>query len=51
VAGDPITVELRGGTLRVTGAGSSLAIEGPARTVYRGEVELSESFGPGDPNR
>jgi len=51
VAGDPIAVELRGGTLRITGAGSSLAATCPARTVYRGEVELSESFGPGDPNR
>ncbi len=41
-------VDLRGGTLQVVGAGSSLAIEGPARTVFTGEVELSESFGPGD---
>ncbi|MBL8727116.1 MAG: diaminopimelate epimerase [Planctomycetes bacterium] len=51
VRGDRTTVDLRGGTLQVIGTGSSLAIEGPARTVYVGEVELSESFGPGDQHR
>lgn len=44
-------VELRGGTLHVLGGGSSLAIEGPARTVFTGEVELSEPFGSGDPHQ
>lgn len=39
-AGNTITVRLRGGTLRVLLGGVSLAIEGPARTVYTGEVEL-----------
>jgi diaminopimelate epimerase len=34
-------VELRGGTLLVIGEGPSLAIEGPARSVFHGEVELS----------
>lgn len=45
VRADCTLVELRGGTLRVVGGGSSLAIEGPARTVFTGEVELPESFG------
>ncbi|MBL8752187.1 MAG: diaminopimelate epimerase [Planctomycetes bacterium] len=40
VHGETTFVELRGGVLRVVGAGSSLAIEGPSRTVFRGEVEL-----------
>ena len=33
-------VDLRGGTLIVIGKGPSLAIEGPARTVFEGDVEL-----------
>jgi diaminopimelate epimerase len=33
-------VRLRGGTLVVVGDGASLAIEGPTRTVFTGEVEL-----------
>ena len=33
-------VELRGGTLAVIGEGPSLAIEGPARSVFSGEIEL-----------
>lgn len=45
VRGDAITVELRGGTLLVRGSGAALAIEGPARTVFTGEVELPEAFG------
>lgn len=40
-----VTVRLRGGSLRVLGKGSSLAIEGPARTVFCGEVELPEHLG------
>jgi diaminopimelate epimerase len=48
VCGDRIAVMLRGGTLSVVGDGSSLAIEGPARTVFTGAIELSESLGPGD---
>ena len=40
--GDSILVELRGGVLCVVGAGTALAIEGPARTVFRGEIELPE---------
>ena len=36
----PVDVRLRGGTLRVTGEGAGLAIEGPARTVFRGEADL-----------
>jgi diaminopimelate epimerase len=42
VAGPAITVELRGGTLRVAGEGLALAIEGPARTVFTGEIALPE---------
>jgi len=42
VRGDRVAVELRGGTLLVVGEGSSLAIEGPARTVFTGEVDLPE---------
>ncbi|MFT4840820.1 MAG: diaminopimelate epimerase [Planctomycetota bacterium] len=33
-------VDLRGGTLLVIGDGPSLAIEGPARSVFSGEIEL-----------
>jgi len=40
IDGDTAYVELRGGTLMVIGEGPSLAIEGPAHTVFRGEVEL-----------
>jgi diaminopimelate epimerase len=39
---DRIDVQLRGGTLRVLLGGSSLAIEGPTRTVFAGEIELAE---------
>ncbi len=39
---ETVVVRLRGGTLRVQGEGSSLAIEGPARTVFTGEVDLPE---------
>ncbi len=42
VSGDGVTVELRGGTLRVIGTGSALAIEGAARTVFTGEIALPE---------
>ena len=42
IHGDPVHVELRGGTLHVHGEGSALAIEGPARTVCTGEIELPE---------
>ena len=37
-----VAVHLRGGTLRVTGEGSTLAIEGAARTVFTGEIALPE---------
>jgi diaminopimelate epimerase len=37
-----IDVSLRGGVLGVVGAGSSLAIEGPARTVFTGEIAWPE---------
>ena len=39
-----VVVRLRGGDLRILGTGTSLAIEGPARTVFHGEVELPEQF-------
>ncbi len=38
-SGHLVTLLLRGGTLRVLLSRSSLAIEGPARTVFTGEVE------------
>ena len=41
-SGHTIAVQLRGGTLRVLLGGTSLAIEGPARTVFTGEVELPD---------
>ncbi|HEX6812604.1 MAG TPA: diaminopimelate epimerase [Planctomycetota bacterium] len=37
-----VEVDLRGGTLRIVGEGSTLAIEGPARTVFTGEVAIPE---------
>ena len=40
IHGDIAQVELRGGRLLVIGQGPSLAIEGPARSVFTGEVEL-----------
>ncbi|MFK7739440.1 MAG: diaminopimelate epimerase [Planctomycetota bacterium] len=40
IEGDTAQVELRGGTLAVLGCGPSLAIEGPARTVFTGEIEI-----------
>lgn len=40
VDGEQTTVELRGGTLRVVGSADALAIEGPGRTVFTGEIEL-----------
>lgn len=42
VDGETITVELRGGPLRVVGTGAALAIEGPGRTVFAGEIEIAE---------
>lgn len=40
ISGHTAHVELRGGTLLVVGEGPSLAIEGPARSVFSGEIEL-----------
>lgn len=37
-----VLVDLRGGTLRVQDDGGGLAIVGPARTVFTGEIELAE---------
>lgn len=45
VGGSAVIVELRGGELRVVRDGNALAIEGPARTVFSGEVALPEQFG------
>ncbi len=42
VHADSITVELRGGPLRILGHGATLAIEGPGRTVFTGEIEWIE---------
>ena len=40
IRGEIVDVELRGGVLRVVPEGSSLAIEGPVRTVFTGRIEL-----------
>lgn len=42
LVGDRAMVELRGGSLHVVGDGTALAIEGPARTVFTGSIELPE---------
>lgn len=41
VRGTATTVELRGGVLRVVGSGVALAIEGPGRTVFSGEIDVA----------
>jgi len=41
VQGAATTVELRGGSLRVVGDDAALAIEGPGRTVFTGEIDVS----------
>jgi diaminopimelate epimerase len=41
IQGPVAHVALRGGTLSVIGEGPALAIEGPARSVFTGEIELS----------
>lgn len=43
VSGATVDVCLRGGTVRVVLGGSGLAIEGSARTVYRGDIELPDA--------
>lgn len=40
VAGPDVTVHLRGGALRIVCGDRALVIEGPARTVFRGEIDL-----------
>lgn len=42
LAGDVATVALRGGDLRVLGPAAALAIEGPARSVFDGVVDVGE---------
>lgn len=41
VDGPAVDVRLRGGTLRIERSNSRLVMEGPARTVFRGEVPIS----------
>jgi len=43
VRGAAVRVELRGGALTVHGVGASLAIEGPARTVFCGRIALGSA--------
>ena len=40
VSGDAVSVRLRGGTLRIHRRGSRLVMEGPARTVFTGEMRV-----------
>jgi diaminopimelate epimerase len=42
VAGPEVRVRLRGGDLLVRARDGSLVLSGPARTVFRGEIELPE---------
>jgi diaminopimelate epimerase len=42
VHGENTFIELRGGVLRVVGPAATLAIEGPGRTVFTGEIQLPE---------
>ena len=42
VPGPRVTVRLRGGELIFAWHGSSLVMEGPARTVFRGEIVLDD---------
>ena len=44
IRGPAAMVELRGGTLTVFGEGPNLAIVGPARTVFEGELDLQETL-------
>ena len=44
IQGPATKVELRGGTLTVLAAGPNLAIVGPARTVFEGELDLQETL-------
>ena len=44
IRGPAAKVELRGGTLTVFGEGPNLAIVGPARTVFEGELDLQEKL-------
>lgn len=45
VSGPEVSVELRGGTLVITCDRSHLVMEGPARTVFRGEVSIGAELG------
>lgn len=40
-----VVIRLRGGELRIHGAGSSLAIEGPVSTVFTGEIDVPDQPG------
>jgi diaminopimelate epimerase len=42
ITADTVDVHLRGGVLRVTVTGAGLVIDGPSRTVFRGDIELPE---------
>lgn len=44
IRGPAAKVELRGGALTVFGEGPDLAIVGPARTVFEGELDLQETL-------
>lgn len=48
IQGPVAYVQLLGGILAVIGEGPSLAIEGPARTVFSGEIDLPSAAGDAD---
>lgn len=49
VRGPVVPVRVRGGLLLVHVGGSSLVLEGPARTVFSGEIELDDGRVPEQP--
>jgi diaminopimelate epimerase len=44
-AGNEVAIRLRGGELRAVRRGRTLAIEGPANTVFEGEIEVPDRSG------
>jgi diaminopimelate epimerase len=51
LSGPRVTVRARGGVLHVELSASGLVLEGPVRTVFRGEIDLPEVDGQGRSRR